>query len=425
MLRKRAILFFFSFLIFQLAVEAQDMRWLKHQISTLSSSTMDGRGYVGKGRERAAMYILRAFREYGLQPVLPDSSYMQAYSFPVNSFPGELSVSLNKKEIVPGKDYLVDAASIGFGGDKTRVKKIDLDKAQTKEDWEKLKLQMGDLSKIYLLKNTDSFCRRMSIHPHRLSENLPKGCFIAAVHGKMTWTVAIDTTSNTVLYVQDSVLPKRLKYAAVHIQNKFLPSVKNQNVVGMVPGIAKDSFIFISAHYDHLGRMGREALFPGASDNASGTAVLLYLARYFAAHPQHYTMVFVAFSGEEAGLLGSKYFTEHSPVPLSSIRFLVNLDIMGDATDGVTVVNATEFPKEFKLLENINKAKGDLPQIRSRGKAANSDHYWFTEKGVPAFFIYSNGGKGYYHDVFDAANELSLQHIDGVIRLIQDFIPAL
>jgi len=401
------------------------MRWLKHQIGTLSGSTMDGRGYVGKGRERAGMYILRAFREYGLQPVLPDSSYMQVYRFPVNSFPGAMSVSLNKKEIAPGKEYLVDAASIGFDGDKTRVKKIDLDKAQTKEDWEKLKLQMGDLSKIYLLKNTDSFCRRMSIRPHQLSENLPKGCFIAPVHGKMTWTVATDTTSNTVIYIQDSVLPKRLKHATVHIQNKFLPSVKNQNVIGMVPGVVKDSFIFISAHYDHLGRMGREALFPGASDNASGTAMLLYLARYFAAHPQHYTLVFIAFSGEEAGLLGSKYFTEHPPVPLSNIRFLLNIDIMGDATDGITVVNATEFPTEFKLLENLNNAKRDLPQIRSRGKAANSDHYWFTEKGVPAFFIYSNGGKGYYHDVFDTANELSLQHIDGVIRLIQDFIPAL
>ncbi|WP_165836369.1 M28 family metallopeptidase [Taibaiella soli] len=401
------------------------MRWLKHQIGILSGTTMDGRGYVGKGRERAAMYIQREFKEFGLQPVLPDSGYMQVYTFPVNSFPGEMSVSLNKKEIAAGTEYLVDAASIGFDGDKTKVKKINLDKARTKEEWEKLKLEMGDLSKIYLLKNADSFCRRMSIRSHQLSENLPKGCFIVPVHGKMTWTVATDTTSNTVLYVQDSVFPKRLKYASIHIQNKFSPSVKNQNVIGMVPGTVKDSFIFITAHYDHLGQMGHDAVFPGASDNASGSAMMLYLARYFASHPQRYTLVFVAFSGEEAGLLGSKYFTEHPAVPLSNIRFLVNLDIMGDATDGVTVVNATEFPREFKLLETINQTKSNLPQIRSRGKAANSDHYWFTEKGVPAFFIYSNGGKGYYHDVFDKASELSLTNIDGVIKLIQDFIPAL
>lgn len=386
---------------------------------------MDGRGYVGKGRERAAMYIQKNFKEFGLQPVLADNSYMQVYTFPVNSFPGEMSVLLNKKEIVPGQEYLIDAASTGFDGDKLKVKKIDLEKAQTKEDWEKLKLEFNDFNKVYLLKNADSFCRRMSIRTHRLSENLPKGRFIVPVHGKMTWTVATDTNSNTVLYVQDSVFPKRLKYTSIHIQNKFLPSVKNQNVIGMVPGMLKDSFVFITAHYDHLGKMGREATFPGASDNASGTSMMLYLARYFATHPQRYTIVFVAFSGEEAGLLGSKYFTEHPAVPLSNIRFLVNLDIMGDATDGVTVVNATEFPKEFNLLENINREKGDLPQIKSRGKAANSDHYWFSEKGVPAFFIYSNGGKGYYHDVFDKANELSLQHIDGVIKLIQDFIPAL
>jgi aminopeptidase YwaD len=148
---------------------------------------------------------------------------------------------------------------------------------------------------------------------------------------------------------------------------------------------------------------------------------MLYLASYFKAHPQRYTMLFIGFSGEEAGLLGSQYFTEHPLVPLDHIRFLTNLDIMGDATDGITVVNATEYPKAFGLLEQINSAKNYLPVIKSRGKAAISDHYFFTQAGVPSFFMYSNGGPGYYHDVFDKPNDITLKNIDGVVNLLIDF----
>ncbi|XZF13257.1 M28 family metallopeptidase [Chitinophagaceae bacterium MMS25-I14] len=418
---KRTSLILLVLLSFRFAV-AQDIRWLKHQVSTLSSTSMDGRGYVGKGREHAAGYIQRQFKEYGLKPLLADSSYFQTYTFPVNTFPGEVSVQLNKRVLVPGVEYLVDAASQGFEGSKLKVEKINLDKVKTDEDWQLQKKSMGNLNRIYLLRNTDSFCSRMHIRPRNLAGLLPKGCFIAPIHRKMMWDVATDTVAATLLEVQDSVLPRRLHKASVTVQNKLLRDVKNQNVIGMIPGNITDSFIFITAHYDHLGKMGHEATFPGASDNASGTAMMLYLTRYFAAHPQKYTLVFVAFSGEEAGLLGSKYFTEHPAVPLSQIRFLLNLDIMGDATDGITVVNATEYPEAFSRLQRLNTKNGYLPQVKSRGKAPNSDHYHFSEAGVPAFFWYSNGGKGYYHDVFDKANELSFNHIDGVIKLAIDFI---
>ena len=98
---------------------------------------------------------------------------------------------------------------------------------------------------------------------------------------------------------------------------------------------------------------------------------------------------------------------------------------MGDATDGITVVNATEFPKEFGTLVDINKKNKYLPLIKPRGKTMNSDHAVFTEAGVPSFFIYSNGGKGFYHDIYDKGNELSLNHIDGVAHLIIDFVKTI
>lgn len=410
---------------------AQDMRWLKHQIATLCGNTMHGRGYVQKGAEKAARYLVRQFQEMGLQPGAGDSSYSQFYSFPVNTFPNEVYLRLNrKKEAVPGVEFLVDAGSPAFEAEKKKVKTVDLLKSKPVNDWAAIdaehpvQLPGGE---VYLLKHADSV-KKLMAHPHDFADALPKGCYIVPIKGKMTWTVS--TTQNrhgaTVLYVQDSVLPRRVKKATINIQAKLLAESKQQNVIGLLPGTdVPDSFIVFTAHYDHLGMMGRDAIFPGASDNASGTAMLLYLARYFKDHPQRYTIAFIAFSGEEAGLLGSKHFVNNPTIPLDRIRFLTNLDIMGDASNGVTAVNATEYPEQFSLLQSINNRKGYLPEIRSRGKAANSDHYFFSQNGVPCFFLYSNGGKGYYHDVFDKANELSLTNVDKVAQLLVEFTGAL
>ena len=136
-------------------------------------------------------------------------------------------------------------------------------------------------------------------------------------------------------------------------------------------------------------------------------------------------MVFIAFSGEEAGLMGSRWFVSHPLLPLSNIRFLTNLDIMGNATDGITVVNATEQPAAFSLLNSINDSKHYLPVIKSRGKAANSDHYFFSEAGVPAFFIYTNGGQGYYHDVYDKPGEISFVNVPSIALMLVDFVSGL
>jgi Zn-dependent M28 family amino/carboxypeptidase len=180
-----------------------------------------------------------------------------------------------------------------------------------------------------------------------------------------------------------------------------------------------------SAHYDHLGRMGKDTYFPGANDNASGCSMLLYLADYFKNHPSKYNLVFIAFAGEEAGLIGSNYYVQNPLFPLKDIRFLVNLDIMGSGEEGITAVNATLFPKEFELLTRINKKKKYLKAIKSRGPAANSDHYFFTEAGVPAFFIYTMGSNKNYHDVFDKYENLTFSAFENIGNLIIDFVRKL
>jgi hypothetical protein len=405
--------------------EAQDMRSLKREINSLCSPTLNGRGYVQKGAERAAQHIMRKMRDAGLKPVTPDSIFYQYYSFPVVTFPDTVAVSIGKNALVPGEEFLVDAASNSYHARKKKVKKVNVGSLADSAAWEAIARTFND-SRIYQLDGADSLSRLLGIRQTQLAERLPHGAFIIPQRGKMTWTVATDTITATVLYVQDSVLPRRPRKTTIDIHSKLEPQTKSSNVMGMVRGTeVPDSFIVFTAHYDHLGRMGWDAMFPGASDNASGTAMMLQLASYYAKHPQKYSMLFIAFSGEEAGLRGSRFYVSHPLVPLERMRFLVNLDIMGDAKDGVTVVNATEFPREFAMLEAINR-KGDyLPQVRSRGKAANSDHYFFSEAGVPAFFLYSNGGAGFYHDVFDKPNTLALTNIDKVMKLLMDFVGRL
>jgi hypothetical protein len=94
---------------------------------------------------------------------------------------------------------------------------------------------------------------------------------------------------------------------------------------------------------------------------------------------------------------------------------------MGTGDEGITVVNGSVFKKEFGWLTQINEQKNYVVKIKSRGKAANSDHYWFTEKGVPSFFIYAMGGIQAYHDVYDKAETLPLTEFEDLFHLIIDF----
>jgi Zn-dependent M28 family amino/carboxypeptidase len=87
--------------------------------------------------------------------------------------------------------------------------------------------------------------------------------------------------------------------------------------------------------------MGEDTYFPGANDNASGISLLMNLAKYYAANPQEYSIGFICFAGEEAGLVGSHYFTENPLVSLKKVRFLLNTDLAGTGEEGITVVNVT------------------------------------------------------------------------------------
>ncbi|HQV01525.1 MAG TPA: M28 family peptidase, partial [Bacteroidia bacterium] len=239
---------------------------------------------------------------------------------------------------------------------------------------------------------------------------------------KLTWTVATQRNSYWGITVLEKVWPKA-DSITVNISSHFKPVHATQNVIGYLPGNISDTFMVVTAHYDHLGGMGDKVFFPGANDNASGVSMLLDVAQHFALlKNRKYSMLFIAFAGEEAGLIGSKYYVDNPLKPLSTIKFLINLDLLGTGDEGLMVVNAVDNMEAFNKLDSINEADKLLPVISKRGKAANSDHYWFGEKKVPAVFLYTMGGIKAYHDVFDIAKTLPLTKYNEVFSLLTTFI---
>ncbi len=396
-----------------------EKEFIKHRIEQLASPGFHGRGYVMNGGNIAAQYIADEFKSYGVLPLGQNGSYFQEYDFSINTFPGRVFVQVNKTVLKPGPDYIVNAASSAWHSKKRqKMKLLDLSEVRDSLQWDSVKKSIKP-GGVYYLTGADTPTNKLSLGIRKFATELPEGLFIVPKHGKLTWTANTNKVPGTIVYIEDTVLPKKPKKVLVNVDTRYVDVFKAKNVIGYVKGTEQpDSFIVFTAHFDHLGRMGKNALFAGANDNASGTSLVLYLANYFAQHPQRYSVAFMLFSGEEAGLLGSKYYVENPIFPLQQIRFLVNLDMTGDATNGITVVNGVSHEPEFALMEEINADSVYAKKINKRERTSNSDHYHFSKEGVPAVFIYGNGTKPHYHDVFDLPKEITLERVDGLAQLL-------
>jgi Zn-dependent M28 family amino/carboxypeptidase len=225
------------------------------------------------------------------------------------------------------------------------------------------------------------------------------------------------------IFLNKEVIEKNKKSFKCSLKVKSkIEEVKTDNIYAFIPGKEiPDSFIVFTAHYDHLGNIDT-TYFPGANDNSSGVAMLLDLMRYYKNNPTKYSVAFFFFTGEEIGLLGSKYYVEHPLFDLNRIKVLINLDLMGGGSEGIMVVNGKIFQDDFNTLKKINDEKGYNISIHSRGKAQNSDHYWFTEKGVKSFFIYTMGDIKAYHDIYDKANKLTFTNYETIFKLLIEWV---
>lgn len=380
----------------------------------MASESMHGRGYVNGGDKIAANYIKTEFQKFGLKSFR--ENYYQKLSFPVNTFPGKMNLKIDGNKLIAGKDFIIYSSPTANGS--YRVLIADDILVQKRKKYKKFLKQ--DFSKTVLVIN-DTGKQTTELRNLPSSNNEPKA--VVNLKDKLTWTITQNVPDYPFIEILRTSVntPTEISF---NIENKLIPNHSSQNVIGYIQGSEfPDSFIVYSAHYDHLGQMGADVYFPGANDNASGCAMLLNLAKYYS-QPENkpkYSIAFIAFCGEEVGLLGSKYYVEHPLFSLKQIKFLLNMDIMGTGEDGITVVNGTIFKSQFDKLKQINTENNFIKDVYIRGKAANSDHYFFSENGVNAFFIYTMGGIKAYHDIYDRAETLPLNEFEDLFKLITSF----
>jgi len=187
------------------------------------------------------------------------------------------------------------------------------------------------------------------------------------------------------------------------------------NVIGMIPGTGTDTVI-IGAHRDHFGRPGG-ILFPGADDNASGTAVILEIARALAKidrRPSR-TILFVSFSGEEHDLLGSRLYVSRPIVPLNATKAMINIDHAG-VGNGRLTVGVTGFEKDV-LLE-AGKTAGVDDKLDLYGFFPGGDHVPFKEAGVPTVTVVSGGVHPHFHQPTDTVETIDPKILHRVAQYV-------
>ncbi len=183
-----------------------------------------------------------------------------------------------------------------------------------------------------------------------------------------------------------------------------------KNVVGLLPGSdekLKDEYIIVGAHMDHNGVDAEGFIYPGADDNASGTCLVMELARSIIANGERpkRSIIFVLFAGEEQGLLGSKYFASNLPVPPENIVAMFNFDMVGRGNGNINVAGTENFPEIWDIAKEFFPSE----KLKNLGKfraGPNSDHYPFQERGIPAFFFISAGQHPEYHRTDDKSDKI-------------------
>lgn len=212
-------------------------------------------------------------------------------------------------------------------------------------------------------------------------------------------------------------------------------TLRTQNVFGVLDGSDpsyRGQAIVIGAHFDHLGRSSTGALDPevgdairnGADDNASGTAAVLELARLLSRHPTRRSVIFVAFSGEELGLLGSQHFVEHAPVPLDSIVAMINFDMVGRMRSDSLLVYGVATAREFTTLLDSANAPFGL-RLRTFGDGFGpSDHSSFFARSIPVLHFFTNVHDDYHRATDDVA-KINAAGEARVVGLAERFIRVL
>lgn len=433
---------------------------LKEYLSILASDAFEGRETGKRGQKVAAAFISAHFQEIGLKPPVNNSYYQ----------PVELYTSL------PGDIYVKDGAAthINFGdivyygtadsGGEISVPAVFVGKGR-KEDLDQL--QLKDKAAVLLLGDDDSFQTAVAnvrekaakiifiFHTKREAYDQLRGQLKSYTAGGVLSLKKPEASSTTsgVFFVAPSVAEKvfkttidklqkaadqepkagalkKMKPGTIQYKTSFeAKSVASENVLGYLEGSdKKDELVIVTAHYDHIGIEPDgegDRINNGADDDGSGTASVMEMAKIFAQAKKdgkgpRRSILFMTVTGEEKGLLGSDYYTQHPVFPLTSTVVDLNIDMIGrrdpqhkDSAPYVYVIGSDKLSTDLhNLSENVNKLNTNLifdytynDQNHPERLYYRSDHWNFAKNNIPIIF-YFDGIHEDYHKPSDEVDKI-------------------
>ena len=433
------LLFLFQFASAQKLKKADKeiVQYLQQQVGYLSSDELKGRRAGDPGEILASEFIAAKFKDIGLLPKGDNATYFQHFTindgkeiskdnalkvngkslkagidfFPLSNstsatFTTETSPSLNEK----GQPWLIDLAeSIQENKDNPHFDVANLlnDKI--------IKAKEKGASAV-LFFNSSSLDDKIRFDPKDRSEPTPiPAAYINSIAQK---THLSDASASFQITANLSISQK--------IRNA-------RNVVGYLDNNAPLTIV-IGAHFDHLGygedgnsmiRTGDLGIHNGADDNASGTSSMIELAFLLKnSKAKQYNYLFIAFSAEELGLNGSKYFVENPTVSLNNVNYMINMDMVGrmnDSTKTITVGGFGTSPSWKPMMDAVKKKDFSI-KVDSSGTGP-SDHTSFYRKDIPVLFFFT-GLHSDYHKPSDDADKINYVGMLKIIRFIQQMIEA-
>ena len=396
----------------------QNIAHYKRVIKTLSSAKYQGRGYAKDGANKAGKFLQKEFMKAGVDVVL-----VQPFKLDINTFCGQMEMWADGRKLRAGVDFSMREYSPGIHGTFPvyHVDTLNFDADR----------MFADLAKP---ENANCLvaCEFWFTYRHKAAfSRLQKAGECTNAGLIYTWESPIKFFKAYGHYVIDKpilwVTPEAIdgvKNVRAEVDNKFLKDYECFNVIAKVEGQRHDSCYVFTAHYDHIGNLGRKIFYAGANDNASGTAAIVTLAEHYAKHRPPYDMYFIAFSGEDANLRGSTWYADHPVVPLRQIKYLFNIDMIGDNNPVQYCEVSDEGMRGFSLFEQINEREHYFKSLHRGELAANSDHYPFATRHVPCIFLENEKGDAfqYYHTIFDTYKTVRFDSYEPVFRLVRDFV---
>ena len=416
--------------------DKQTIQHLRNHISYLADDKLEGRRAGTEGEKLATAYIISQFNAIGIQPRGDKGGFEQTFDIQDGKqiLPGT-RLMVNKQALNPGTDFF----PLAYSPNSPLIEaNLSPSLAESGQPWFK---DLGDL----LLNNKDNPHYDLQAQVRQELKNAREKGATALVlfnSSSIQDPLRFDDKDKSepapipVIYVQKQAMDKYFPdlSAAYDMRLQIETGAKTRearNIVGYIDNGANTTVV-LGAHFDHLGygedgnsmlRTGEKLVHNGADDNASGTAALIELGRRLkSSKAKKHNYLLLAFSGEELGLFGSKYYVEHPVIPASQVNFMVNMDMVGrlnDSSKTITIGGYGTSPSWSSLLSSIPNP-GFSIKYDSSGTGP-SDHTSFYRKDIPVLFFFT-GLHSDYHRPSDDAGKINYHGELLIVKYIQALV---